>query len=347
MTGQVSAFTSYGRAAGSARVRVYDWLEYLGLPTDVSSYLNTSSNSARVLSQHPLAILRAEAKLRSSIDSHLASTVLISRQASPFSNGRIEERLLAKAERGVYDFDDALMHTPLSAMARVWSKRRIWRRSVETADVVIAGNEYLAEAASRHSRNVTIIPSCVSPESYALKTSYELGAYPRAVWLGSPGTEHYLSIVAEPLLALHESRGLRLTVISAGDGALGALDRMVDRVQWTEQSYQAHLRQADLGIMPLDESPWSRGKCAYKLLQYAATGLPMVGSGVGTNVSVLAAVNGITAGTSDDWHDGVESLIEETAAQRAERGRAGREAITQSYSFAAWAPAWREALGLN
>jgi glycosyltransferase involved in cell wall biosynthesis len=345
--GRVSAFTSYGRVAGSSRVRVYDWLEYLGLPIDVSSYLNMSSNRASVLARHPVEIVKAEARLRKQIESVSAQTVLISRQASPFSNGAVEERLLANAERGVYDFDDALMYAPLSATERVWSKRRIWRRSVEQADIVIAGNEYLAEAALQHNHEVVIIPSCVSPDSYVVKTNYELRESPRAVWLGSPATERYLSTVAESLLALHESRGLRLTVISAGDASLGSLDSMVDRVRWSENRYQKDLLEADFAIMPLDDTPWSRGKCAYKLLQYGAAGLPMVGSGVGVNVSVLSDLNGIMAATSDDWRDGMESLIDESAANRFERGRMARAAIIQNYSFAAWAPAWRRAVGVS
>lgn len=326
---------------------MYDWLEYLGLPIDVSSYLNMPSNHASALARHPVEILKAEALLRSHIGSGSAKTVLISRQASPFSNGAVEERLLANAERGVYDFDDALMYAPLSATERVWSKRRIWRRSVEKADIIIAGNEYLAEAALQHNDNVVIIPSCVSPDSYAVKTDYELGEYPRAVWLGSPGTERYLSTVADSLLGLHESRGLRLTVISAGDASLGSLDSMVDRVRWSENGFQNDLIHADFAIMPLDDTPWSRGKCAYKLLQYGAAGLPMVGSGVGTNVSVLADLKGMTAATPVDWRDSMESLIDESAGTRLERGRMARAAIIQNYSFEAWAPAWRGAVGLS
>jgi glycosyltransferase involved in cell wall biosynthesis len=343
----LASFTSYGRRAGSARVRVFDWLEHLRVDADASTYIDQASNSLRTIASHPMAVLQAEIRLRDRLGSLSGSTAFVSRQASPFSNGKIERRILSVAKRGVYDFDDALMHTPLGASERVWSKRRIWQSSVESADVVVAGNEYLAEAARRFNDNVVIVPSCVAPESYSPKVDYELGKYPVAVWLGSPGTEKYLSLVAEPLLKLHERRGLRLTVVSAGEGHLGAIERMVDRVQWEEQTYQEALKRADFGIMPLDDTAWSRGKCAYKLLQYGAMGLPMIGSGVGVNVSVLAAVDGIVAVTSDDWYSGAETLIEESPAGRARRGRTGRAAIVQNYSFAAWERTWSAAVGLT
>ncbi|KQV06131.1 glycosyltransferase [Leifsonia sp. Root112D2] len=343
---EAAFFTSYGRQAGSARVRVFEWLEHLGAGDNVSSYLGQSSNSISTVARQPLKVVKAERQLRQRARSVGEATAFISRQASPFSNGTIERKILSRANHGVYDFDDALMYTPSSAVERVWSKRRIWRQSVQAADVVIAGNDYLAEAAGRQHENVVVIPSCVEPNDYVAKQAFEISDVPSAVWLGSPSTEQYLSEIAEPLLALHESRGLRLTVISAGDASLAELDRMVDRVQWTLDGYQEHLARADFGIMPLQDSAWSRGKCAYKLLQYGASALPMIGSDVGTNRKVLQLADGLAASTSAEWRDGLETLIDEPATRRAERARSSRAAIIQHYSFSAWADTWRETVGL-
>lgn len=343
---QIAAFTSYGRGAGSARVRIYDWFDHLNVAGTISSYLNLSSSNARTLVRHPLGIVAAEARLRTRIDS-VATTALISRQATPFSNGGVEHRILTRAALGVYDFDDALMHTPDSRLERIWSKRRIWKRSVQSADVVIAGNEYLAQAAQEHNTNVVIIPSCVAPSAYLLKDNYEQAEAPVAVWLGSPKTEQYLSLVEEPLLRLHRARGLRLTVVSAGAASLGALNQMVDRVQWSEQGYQEHLTRSDFGIMPVDDTAWSRGKCSYKLLQYGAAGLPMIGSNVGMNAAVLAAADGLAPLNIDEWYEAMETLIDESATRRAERGKTARAAIVEHYSFAAWASVWREVVGLS
>lgn len=346
MAADLAAFASYGRKAGSARVRVFDWLDHLGLEIPVSDYLGQPSNSLKTVRRHPFRVLMAERTLRRRSREVGAQTALISRQASPFSNGAIERQILSGAARGVYDFDDALMFTPQRPVERLWSKRKIWRASIDVADVVIAGNDYLADEAGKYNDNVIVIPSCVEPQVYLLKDDYSLAGPPVAVWLGSPSTEQYLRSIAEPLLAIHESHGLRLMLISAGEATLGALDQMIDRVQWTSESYQYHLARADIGIMPLEDTPWSRGKCAYKLLQYGAAGLPMIGSDVGTNSTVLRRADGLAVSSTAEWREAIEALIEEPVKRRAERGKSARLTIDEHYSFRMWAETWRGAVGL-
>lgn len=339
MTTTLRYVTSYGRAAGSARVRVFDWIDHLSLDALGTTYLDLASNSLGAirsnLSRVPAAerALRAQARLQS-------GPLLLSRQASPFSNGSLEARLLRNAVRGVYDFDDALMFSPPSATERLWSRRRIWARSVDAADAVIAGNEFLAEQAQKRSHEVVIIPSCVEPGQYEVKDHVDSDT-PTAVWLGSPSTEQYLHTIAEPLLRAHREIGLRLVVISAGSAPLGALDEMVSRVDWRPESFASDLLRGDFGIMPLDDDLWTRGKCAYKLLQYSAAGLPSVASPVGANARVLGLAEGIAARTSPEWADALIAMAGEGAAGRSRRGAAARTAIEQHYSFDAWSESWQ------
>ena len=341
------AVTPYGRSAGSARVRVFDWLDWLGLEASNETYLNGSSHSPATFARSPLGILAAEMRLRRLATEITDETVLLSRQASPFSNGGVEERLLRAAARGVYDFDDALMHSPPGRLEQLWSKKKIWARSVAAADVVIAGNDFLRAEADALNPNVVMVPSCVNPNDYERKNKYNIGDVPRAVWLGSPSTEAYLQLVARPLLELHRSIGLRLTLISAGAADVGALAPMVDRVQWSQQSVATNLAAADFGIMPLDDTPWTRGKCAYKLLQYGASRLPLVGSPVGANRDVLSASAGFAPDSSDEWVSAIETLVNEAPEHRAHRGQRALETVLNSYSFAAWETTWRSALGLQ
>lgn len=343
----LQTITSYGRRAGSARVRVFDWLDHIGLVAQSHTYLDGATNSPSVLARAPQRLLAAERGLRKLAGSISDDTLLLSRQASPFSNGTIEARLLGNSARGVYDFDDALMHSPGGRLDNLWSKTRVWKRSVVAADVVIAGNDFLANEAALHSREVVVVPSCINPDDYQLKESYEIDVTPRAVWLGSPSTEAYLRVVAAPLLTLHRSSGLRLTVISAGSADLGALEPMVDRVAWAPDTYARGLAAADFGIMPLDDTDWTRGKCAYKLLQYGACGLPMIGSPVGANMAVLKAADGLAASSNDDWTQAMEMILQESTTRRGARGTAGRHAVSSGYSFAAWEGTFLEAIGLR
>ena len=327
-------------------MRVFDWLDHLGLTAESSTYLGTSRNGLGTLVRKPGAVVRAERHLRRLLRTAGDSTLLLSRQASPFSNGSIERRLLTAAERGVYDFDDALMHTPSGLRETVWSKKRTWNASVRAADVVIAGNSYLAERAAELNDTVVVIPSCVDVDAYARKSDYTLSDTPRAVWVGSPSGEHYLSGLATPLLALHRTHGLRIRLVSAGSASLGALDAMIDRVEWSPEAATIEMQRADVGIMPLDDSPWTRGKCAYKLLEYGASALPLVGSPVGANTAVLEAGDGLQPSTDDEWHSALDLVLTESPERRAARGAAARSAVEGGYTFAVWADAWRGAVGL-
>ncbi len=342
----LSTVTAYGRSAGSARVRVFDWLDHLGLEARSSTYLGNSRNSLSMLVRDAGGVVRAERGLRRLPREVGDSTVLLSRQASPFSNGGIERRILSTAARGVYDFDDALMHTPGGLRESVWSKKRAWEASVRAADIVIAGNAYLAERAAQLNENTVVIPSCVAADAYGRKTDYAVDEQPRAVWIGSPSGEQYLAAIAAPLLALHRARGLRLRLVSSGSASLGALDEMTDRVEWSAEAAGTEMQRADVGIMPLDDTPWTRGKCAYKLLEYGAAGLPMVGSPVGANTAVLETGDGLQPTTGDDWFSALDLLLTESTERRASRGASARRAVEQGYTFDVWSDVWRSALGL-
>src|SRR5436305_3743919 len=127
--------------------------------------------------------------------------------------------------------------------------------------------------------------------------------------MGSPSTEPYLRLVEAPLLALHRACGARLTVVSAGSAPLGPLESMADRVRWSRDGYGTVLAGADVGIGPLADTPYARGKCAYKLLQYAAAGLPLVASPVGANDAALRVLGGVPAPDGDAWYDALTHLL--------------------------------------
>ncbi len=292
---------------------------------------------------------KQELHLRRAARMVAGKTLVISRGASPFSSGTLEHDLLLRAAHAVYDFDDAIFAASASRLSqRIWSEKKVWDRCLEAADVVIAGSEFLAEAASGVRHDVVMIPSCVEPESYVRKSDYEIEGHPRAVWIGSPSTEQFIVNIADDLLLLHRKYGLRLKLISSGNRSLGAIDAIVDRVDWSPYSFTHEVADADFGLMPLLDTEFERGKCAYKLLQYGASGLPSLGSPVGANVQALARLQGVSVAASRHaWVDALTSLIEASARTREELGAAGRKGVEQHYSFAQWAPAWLKATGLT
>jgi glycosyltransferase involved in cell wall biosynthesis len=217
-------------------------------------------------------------------------------------------------------------------------------RAAHHADRLIAANDELAEWASCWARDVVVIPSCVSAESYETKSTYEISDPPRLGWVGSPATEHYLRLVAGPLLEVHRRTGARLTVISSGHRSLGELDTMVDRVRWTRSGAGWILARWDLGIMPLAEGLYERGKAGYKLLQYGAAQLPTVGSPVGVNTEILAAMGAPSPRSTGEWLDALGGVLQAAASSREALGARARRVVEERFSYATWEARWREAV---
>ena len=346
---QLLAIAPYGRSGASARVRVFEWLDRIGGDTSARAYLDGSDNSARTLIRHSLRVLASERWLRS-LGRYGPDTLLIHRRASPFSSGSLEANILRHARHGVYDFDDALQWdsaTGFLGSARTSRLAAVCVTCVARATRVIAGNDLLAEWASQLARDVVVIPSCVDPADYRSKEHYELRDPPRLVWLGSPSTTRYLAHLTGALRELHHRTAARLTVIGAGDGSLGALEHMVDRLPWQEALPRRQLAEFDIGIAPLTDDLWSRGKSAYKLLQYAAAGLPTVASAVGTNIPVATSIGAYLATNADDWRSHLLDLTGTSADTRKDTGQRSRLQVDAAYSYRAWTGRWMAALNLT
>lgn len=344
----IHVVTPYGRDAPSTRVRIFEWLERTRAPAAVSSYISHRNSSPAHVARHPVAVLRAERALRRTASGG-PQRLLLHREASPLSRGELERRLLSNSEFSVYDFDDALQWD--------WGAGGLLRRlapkapkallAAQHADRVIAGSPVLADWASQHNNDVVLIPSCVAPESYRQKSDYQVGDPPRLGWIGSPNNEVYLRLVAPALREIHLRTGARLLLIGTTRATLGDLESFIDRVPWSEPTQHGRLAELDIGIGPLPDEPFERGKCGYKLLQYAAAGTPIVASPVGVNRQLLAQLGMPAPGNVGEWVDAILGLLTQSAGARATLGRRARELVQLHYSYDAWLPRWKEAVGIT
>lgn len=275
--------------------------------------------------------------------------LLLHREASPLSRGALERRLLSSALFSVYDFDDALQwdHGEGSPLRRLAPKAPKARLSVKLADRVIAGSPLLADWASEHNSDVVMIPSCVAPDAYRRKTDYQVADPPRLGWIGSVHNEAYLRPLAPALREVHRRTGARLTLISTSRPTLGDLEPLIDRVPWSEETQHTGIAAFDVGIMPLPDTPYTRGKAGYKLLQYAAAGTPAIASPIGVNREILARLGMPAAGDAGEWVDVILDLITQSAAARASLGRHALGVTQQYYSYDAWLLRWQQAVGIG
>ena len=342
------AVTPYGRSGGSSRVRVYEWLDRIGADVTVGSYLSLPDASPSRLARRPVAVMRAELRL-GALARGRPRRLLLHREASPLSRGWWERRLLTSAEFAVYDFDDALQWDlgQGGLVRRLAPKAAKARVAVRHSDRVIAGNAVLADWASRHHHDVVVIPSCVAPGDYTRKTSYALHDPPRLGWIGSPHNEACLRLIERALVEVHRRTGARLTLVGTTAPSLGVLESFIDRVAWSPDSQRTALAAMDIGLMPLEATAYSLGKCGYKLLQYAAAGLPAVASPLGVNAELLDRFGMPAARTQDDWAAAVLGLVGSSEATRERLGRAACELTCRHYSYDAWLPRWTAALELG
>lgn len=329
-------------------MRVFEWLDRISSPVDVSSYVSHRNASPSYLVRHPGAVLAAERRLRR-MASRTSEPLLLHREASPLSRGGLEQRLLERQAFTAYDFDDALQWDigEGSIYRRFAPKSRKALIAVRRADRVIAGNEVLADWAAERNDDVVIVPSCVAPDAYRQKSDYELADPPRLGWIGSAGNEPYLLLVADALREVHRRTGARLTLVGTTAPSLGGLEALIDRVPWSEAVQHAELARFDIGIAPVPDELYERGKSGYKLLQYAAAGTPFVASPVGVNRRILQEHDMPAPENETDWVEAILELLGRPSSARAALGRQAREVTRTHYSYDAWLLRWLEAVALG
>lgn len=275
--------------------------------------------------------------------------VLLLRNMRRLTRGGVEARVLSDAGLGVYDLDDGLPWDDgdLPGLGH-WTKRpfprsTLARRAASAADRVIVGNQVLADWATGYCPDVRLIPTCVAPDDYRVKTSWELSDPPVIGWIGSPATETYLAEIAPALAEVHRRTGAVLHMIS-GPGAVDPrLERFTRKTIWHVDSVRT-LADWDVGVMPLRDGVYERAKCGYKLLQYAAAGVPAVGSPVGVNRQLLGEMGGLSPTDTASWVDALVDVLDRPAAARREQAELGL-AVARRYSYEAWQDAWLDAVG--
>jgi glycosyltransferase involved in cell wall biosynthesis len=339
--------TPYGRNGGSSRVRVHEWADRTSADCSVAEYIGHRNASPRYLAGHLREVAGAERSLRR-LAAIAPGRLVLHREASPLSRGELERQLLGSAGFAVYDLDDALHEDHgQGGLLRRWAPKALKAKGcARAADRVIAGNPLLADWASQHSPDVVVIPSCVAPEPYRPKSDYAGGDVPRLVWIGSPDNERHLLLLAGPLLELHRRLGARLTLIGSTLPRLRGLEVLIDRVPWSEDIQHTALADADIGLMPLPDDPYSRGKCGYKLLQYAAAAIPFVASPVGVNAAILQQFGMPAPGTADEWVDALSHLLGAPGDRQA-LGRKARKLVQRDWSYDAWLSAGEAAVGVG
>jgi len=263
--------------------------------------------------------------------------IFIQRAAAPIGPAVFEfilARILGK--KLVYDFDDAIWMPqdgkggPLFHWIKSYSKvGKICRLSHH----VMVGNDFLADYAKKFTTKVTVVPTVVDTRiKYTLKNAKQPNEKTVVGWTGSHSTIRYLLTLADVLRELDGEADYKILIIA--DELPEGLQHLLHLqfIRWREETEIEDLRQTDIGLMPLIDNDWTRGKCGFKAIQYMALGIPAIVSPVGVNTVIVDdGINGFVCNSPLEWKAKIE-LLNQNSELRKKMGVAARAKIEQSYS---------------
>jgi glycosyltransferase involved in cell wall biosynthesis len=239
----------------------------------------------------------------------------------------------------VFDFDDAIFvsyRSPSNGYLSYLKFAAKTRTICRMASHVMVGNPYLAEYASQVNSSVTIIPTTIDTEKYTVMRERPLADPPVIEWTGSFSTVQHLDTLRGALQKLAKRERFKLRVIGTATYVLDGIE--VEAMPWRSETELDDLRPADIGVMPLPDDAWSKGKCGLKALQFMALGIPTICSPVGVNTDIIQdGENGFIADTEDEWIEKLAMLLR-SPELRERIGMAGRLTVERRYSKLTQAP---------
>ena len=341
---RILVLTRYTARGASSRVRFYQYLPALerhGIRATISPllpevYLASLFDGRR---QNPLPLLAAFGRrVAAASRARDFDLVWIESEGLPWFPAILERLVLPQGVPTVIDLDDAIFHRydqHPRAIVRAVLGRKV-DHGMRRANLVLAGNEYIAARARRAgARRVEILPSAVDtdllrPTSPVDRPGVRIG------WIGTPLTAAFLEPLRDVLRRIAARVPVEVVLIGARRGTFDELGATV--LPWRQDSELDNLNRFDVGIMPVPDRPFERGKCGYKILQYMACARAVIASPVGVNAQIVEhGVNGLLASSDREWEEALSRLGADPQT-RASLGIAGRRTVVDGYSTAVVIP---------
>jgi len=337
--------TKYPRRGPSSRYRALQYIPFIeraGFDCTIQS-LHTDSYFDALFGGRGLAATyiagRTIRRTRAILGAGRYDAVFIQKEIFPYMPAIAEGMLRILGCKIIYDIDDSYVYLYYSGssnpLVRFFLGRKI-PSVMQAAEVVLCGNSVLRAYAAEHNPAALLFPTVVDPSLYAGAAGSGGSGPPVIVWIGSPETSFFLQALGDVLARLSSSVPFRLRVI--GDKGVSISGLEVETFPWSEKSEAELLAGCDIGIMSLPDSPVARGKCGLKLLQYMASGLPVVSSPAGGAGEIIEdGVSGFLAHDDGEWIRNLTRLLEDPDL-RSRIGAAGRRRVEELYSLDVWAP---------
>jgi len=345
---KVLLLSRYDYLGASTRVRSFQYIPYLNKknikvaikPLLSNEYIKNLYRNGKKL---PVIVLLSYLKrLIFLLNIKRYNLLWIEKELFPMMPAWIEELFAILKIPYIVDYDDAIFHNydlNKNVVIRTFLKNKI-DSVMKNSAMVIVGNDYLAERSRKAgAKRVEYLPSVVDLEKYPNTFFSNKGIFTIG-WVGSPITSHYLKLVMPALEDFCKKNVARVVLIGAKKKELSNIP--VEYVSWSEGTEIKEIQKFDIGIMPLPDNEWERGKCGFKLIQYMASGKPVIGSPVGVNCKIIKhGINGYQAKNIDEWIRALQKLKDDQAL-RQKMGRAGRQIVENEYCLQVTAPRLRD-----
>ncbi|WP_312098329.1 glycosyltransferase family 4 protein [Niallia sp.] len=361
-------FTPTAEIGASSRYRVYQYIEYLekkGHDCTVKPFLTDdlykkwkSNSLGNILLKMPIMIIK---RFFDCLFVKKYDVVVIHRDIFPFGPLIFEKIIRIFNKNIVIDIDDAVFTTEteeISGSNKLLYKLKYGTRfnaSFKDSSMVICGNDFLEDYVSKYNVNTVIVPTVVDtnhiiPREYSI-INKKSPNYVTIGWVGNPGNSSYLNQLTTIFSEINKFNldvKIKLKFIGAKEEIKNSFpDFDVEVEKWSLDTEYEMLRQCDIGIMPLNDSNWSKGKCGLKLLQYMAVGIPVIASPIGVNNEiVINDYNGFLAYEKDEWVEKITTLIQNPEL-RMKLGVNGRSFVEKFYSLEKWAENLNQILSNN
>jgi glycosyltransferase involved in cell wall biosynthesis len=311
----------------STRYRLSQYFPLLaenGIECHLSPFLDSEQydlfyRPGRLLEKIPRLFSSCLRRLRDLLQSRHYDAILVSREAIPFGPPWIEELIPLLSRRPLlFDFDDATWISYRSptygALGQLLKFPGKTARLIQASQHVFAGNSTLAQYASQFHPRVTLLPTTVNPDRFAppprpLAPPFTIG------WVGSHSTSQYLRLITNAIMDASQEIDVELKIVGStnkieGFAKVGPKQLKIEYQDWKLENEVSDFQQLDLGLYPLVDNEWTRGKCGFKAIQYLAAGVPCVASPVGTNLEIIEdGRNGLLAESPEEWRSAILRLL--------------------------------------
>ena len=317
----------------------FDFLKSNGFECRLSYLLSSSDDkyfyrSGHLLSKMIILVKSFFKRLKDIFKAKEYDIIFVQREAFMIGSTFFEKLFKITKAKLVFDFDDAIWLLDVSAgnkMLRWLKNPKKTSRLIKLSDFVIAGNSYLADYAKRFNNNVKIIPTTVDTEKYirvgtAIPDKICIG------WSGSITTIKHFEDAVPVLKKLKAKYGDKIYFKVVGDPDYRNTALNIQGIPWTSETEVKELSSFDIGIMPLPDDEWAKGKCGLKGLTYMALETPTIMSPVGVNTEIIQdGITGFLASTPDEWFQKLSTLIE-SEELRKRIGKSARQTVVERYS---------------